>query len=189
MVISALVLFFTVKENDIAAEMADDLALQLVDQGLVAKSLTLGVGYRASAEERCAIFSATAAEGRAGEHGVRMRWGEFMENGTVRFGVPTNSRAAILGDLRALYERVATRGRAVHRLMMSVNGVEPEGAGQQLDLFQDPVALARERRRQEAVSAVKRKFGKNALLKGIDLLPEATQRERNSQIGGHRSGA
>lgn len=173
----------------IAKEMADDLALQLVERGLVARSLTLGVGYRASVEERAALFSGPAAEGRAGEHGVRARWGEFMDSGTARFSVPTNSRAAILDDLKALYARVATRGRPIHRLMMSVNDVEPEGSGQQLDLFQDPVALARERRRQEAVSAVKRKFGKNALLKGIDLLPEATQRERNSQIGGHRSGA
>ena len=51
-----------------------------------------------------------------------------------------------------------------------------------------PEADARERRRQEAISAVKRKFGKNSLLKGVDLLPEATTRERNLQIGGHRSG-
>jgi DNA polymerase V len=60
--------------------------------------------------------------------------------------------------------------------------------GLQLSLFRDEAAEQRERTRQEAISEVKRRFGKNALLKGIDLLPEATRRERNEQIGGHRRG-
>ena len=172
----------------IAREMADDLVLQLVDQHLVAKNLTLSVAYRLSAEEKSMLFSAQPGEGRIGEHGVRAQWGVFFENGSVRFTVPTNSRAQILGDLRELFPRVVLRDRPVRRIQMALGGVEQEGTGQQMDLFQDADALARERRRQEAVSAVKRKFGKNALLKGIDLLPEATQRERNEQIGGHRSG-
>jgi hypothetical protein len=46
----------------------------------------------------------------------------------------------------------------------------------------------KERTRQQAILDIKRKFGKNALLKGIDLMPQATQRERNAQIGGHKSG-
>jgi len=57
-----------------------------------------------------------------------------------------------------------------------------------LSLFDEPEATAEERSRQEAILDVKRKFGKNALLKGIDLMPQATQRDRNRQLGGHKSG-
>ena len=68
----------------------------------------------------------------------------------------------------------------VHRLGLTLGDVIHEDApGIQPDLFADPDRLADERRRQEAISAVKKKFGKNALLKGIDLLPGATARERN----------
>jgi DNA polymerase V len=74
-------------------------------------------------------------------------------------------------------------------LPLELLGVVDEHApGVQLDLFSNPEELEREHRRQLAVSAVKEKFGKNSLLKGIDLLDVATARERNQQIGGHRSG-
>jgi len=77
----------------------------------------------------------------------------------------------------------------VHRLSLTLDGViDDDAAGVQLSLFSDPDALDRERRRQLAIGAVKQKYGKNALLKAIDLLPEATARDRNRQIGGHRSG-
>ena len=56
------------------------------------------------------------------------------------------------------------------------------------DSHSDAAEQARERRRQDAIGAVRHKFGRNALLRGIDLLPDATARERNAQIGGHRSG-
>ena len=75
----------------------------------------------------------------------------------------------------------------VHNIMLNFNGVEPEGTNQ-LSLFNVAEKQAEERSRQEAILDVKRKFGKNALLKGIDLLPQATQRDRNRQLGGHKSG-
>ncbi|SER41668.1 Y-family DNA polymerase [Parafannyhessea umbonata] len=171
----------------VTKEMTDELALQLVEQRLVAGSLSLSVGYRLSAEERQALME-QSLPGRAGEHGVRSRWGQFMQGGTVRFDVPTNSRATMLRGVCRLYGQVALRDRTVARLTVTANDARPEGRGQQLGLFDDAEGLARERRRQEAISAVKHKFGKNALLKGMDLLPEATQVERNGQIGGHRSG-
>lgn len=90
--------------------------------------------------------------------------------------------------MRVYDERVA-RDRPVHRLSITLDGVVDEDAsGVQLDLFADSEALAREHRRQVAVNAVKEKFGKNSLLRVTDLLPEATARERNMQIGGHKSG-
>ena len=72
---------------------------------------------------------------------------------------------------------------------MSLTEVAPLGAaGTQLDLFADEGARERERTRQRAINDIKRKFGKNAVLKGIDLLPGATARERHAQIGGHSAG-
>ena len=56
------------------------------------------------------------------------------------------------------------------------------------ELLDGSLARERERTRQRAINDIKRKFGKNAVLKGIDLLPGATARERHAQIGGHRSG-
>ena len=65
----------------------------------------------------------------------------------------------------------------------------PEGtAGIQASLFTNEAMCAREKSRQEVVGAIKRRFGKNSLLRGMDLLPGAMARERNAQIGGHRSG-
>ena len=175
----------------VAKEMADDLALQLVEKGLVARGVSIAIGYRLSAVEKDELrrqAAAQGADGRAGEHGARVRWGEFAEGGSARLAVPTSSRAEVMRAATALFEQVADRGRPIHRLTMTLSGVTPEGTGEQMGLFQDGAQLERERRRQQAISEVKRKFGKNALLKGMDLLPEATQRERNGQIGGHRSG-
>ena len=107
--------------------------------------------------------------------------------GTFRFPVPTNSRDAIVEAVVGLFEGSVDRGCTVHNLMLNFNGVEPEGEGQ-LSLFDGVGAAAEERSRQEAILDVKRKFGKNALLKGVDLMPQATQRDRNRQLGGHKSG-
>ena len=108
-------------------------------------------------------------------------------HGTARFPVPTNSREAIVAAVVDLFEERVDRKRAIHNLMLNFNGVEPEGSAQ-LSLFSEPEFDAEERSRQEAILDVKRKFGKNALLKGIDLMPQATQRDRNRQLGGHKSG-
>ena len=86
-----------------------------------------------------------------------------------------------------LFEQIVDRERTVHNMMLNFNNVMPEGEGQ-LSLFVDEEETVEERARQEAILDVKRKFGKNALLKGIDLMPQATQRDRNRQIGGHKSG-
>ena len=90
-----------------------------------------------------------------------------------------------------LFERVVDRERPVHGVMLNFNDVGPESAEAQLSLFADDAGAemeAEERSRQEAIIDVKRRFGRNALLKGIDLMPQATQQERNRQIGGHKSG-
>ena len=73
---------------------------------------------------------------------------------------------------------------------MNCNNVKPEGGNIQLSLFDGEAHqnVKKDHQRQEAVLGIHKRYGKNALIKGIDLLAEATARERNHQIGGHKSG-
>ena len=166
----------------IAKEMADQLALELVKSGQVARAVNLTVGYRAGDEE----LAAARAEGR---RGWLMRWGELSTTGTRAFAAHTSSSEAIRDAVEALFAEVVDPSRRVHRVTLSLEDVQHDGqAGLQMDLFSDPAALEREHRRLEAVNAVRTKFGNNAMLRAMDLLPQATAQERNRQIGGHRSG-
>ena len=162
----------------IAKEMADQLALELVDSGQVARAINLIVGYRATPEER-----------KAGAGSRSLRWGEMSSSGSRSFPSHTASSEVIRHELEQLYRTVADPKRPIHRITLALADVAREDQeGLQMDLFSDPARLERENRRLKAVNAVREKFGKNAMLRAIDLLPEATARERNQQIGGHRSG-
>lgn len=174
----------------IAKEMADALALELVEQGKCARSLTVAVNYSASSEQRHALGEAfRGEEAGALQLGLRTFYGSTLAHGTTTLLSPTSSRSVILAELASLFARVVEHGRPIHRVAVSLDDVRDETTpGLQMSLFRDEAAERREKTRQQAISDVKRKFGRNALLKGIDLLDGATARERNLQIGGHRSG-
>ena len=160
----------------VAKEMADASALDLVDRRAVAGSVTLSVRYARETDER-----------RVGAYDPADRRNYTPDaNGTFRFPDPTNSRDTIVKAVVSVFEEKVDRKRATAKIMLGFNDVQPEGEGQ-LSLFDDGEGFE-ERSRQEAILDVKRKFGKNALLKGIDLMPQATQRDRNRQLGGHKSG-
>ena len=170
----------------IAKEMADKLVLDLVRQGSVAGSLWIGVGYRDGQGRR---RGGEAPAGRVGEHGTRNWYGELWLSGTAQLVPATDSLSEVWAQLEALWPRVANPALPVHRITVALGEVaDKEGVGFQPSLFDADEDKDRERRRAEAVLAVKGKYGKNALLRAHDLLPEATARERNAQIGGHRSG-
>ena len=159
----------------VAKEMADASALDLVARRCTADSVTLLVRYSKDAPH-------------VGQYDPTDRRNYTPDaNGTARFPTPTNSRDVVVKAVVGLFEELVDRQRAVHNIMLNFNGVEPEGSAQ-LSLFDEPEEATEERSRQEAILEVKRKFGKNSLLKGIDLMPQATQRERNQQLGGHKSG-
>ncbi len=143
-------------------EMADALCLELVDRGLATDSVTLYVGYANRAQRKPA-------------------------HKTVSLPAATNSARQILSYAVRLYEEITDRHTPVRRLSLSFNNVSDE-AYQQYDLFTDPAELERERRMQKAMLEIKDKYGKNAILRGMDLLEGATAMERNRQIGGHKSG-
>lgn len=184
----------------VAREMADQLALDLLEQGRVTDQIALTVGYdRASLD---------TPRGRAACHGpvVRDRHGRAVPehaHGTQHLPAPTASARAILEAATELFDRIVQPGLLVRRLSLTACRVLPEGeagpgGAEQLDLFSDPeeqirrrseeeAGQARERRRQEAVLEIRRKYGKNAILKGLNFQEGATGQTRNRQIGGHRA--
>lgn len=146
----------------IVKEMADLLCLELVEKGLVTNSITLHVGYSNRLERKPA-------------------------HGTASMSVTTSSANRIMEYTAGLYERIVDRHTPVRRMSLTFNNVVEE-TYQQYDLFTDPDRLDREHRMQKAVLDIKGKYGKNALVRGMNLQAGATTMERNCQIGGHKSG-
>ena len=133
---------------------------------------------------------------------VRDRYGRSIPkqaHGSANLENPTASTKLITEAVLGIFDKVADKGLLVRRITVCANGIEYEAElnarphAQQMSLFYDAAAesekqaeLARERRAQRAMLAIKKKFGKNAILKGMNLKEGATARERNHQIGGHR---
>ena len=141
-------------------EMADLLCLRLVDRDLFTESITLYVGY----SNHCCVEPT---------------------NGTAKCSFPTSSAKQILPLVESLFYRVAVPGATIRRMSLCFNRVVP-AEFQQYDLFTDPVSLEKERKMQKAALALQKRFGKNAVLKGMNLQENATTIERNGQIGGHK---
>lgn len=187
------------KARNVLREMADQLALDLVERGLVTRQLVLTVGY-----DRENLLDAQ----RTKEYNLEIakdRYGRPVPkhaHGTEHLPDYTASGKQILDAATALFERIVDPRLFVKRLYLTATHVIAEKevipAYEQMDLFTDYEALEqqeekkreeleRERRRQKAVLEIKKKFGKNAILKGMNLIDGATGRERNNQIGGHKA--
>ncbi len=110
-------------------------------------------------------------------------------NGTVRLRIRTNSKAMIMEKLIPSFEKKVDHQLLIRRLNIAANEVEMDDGCCQMDLFTDFEALEREKKLQRAMLAVRRKFGMNAIVKGMNLLEGATTIQRNMQIGGHRAGS
>ena len=146
----------------ILKEMIDLLCLELVDKGLVTDSITLHIGYN-------------------------NRYNMKSAHGTASMTVTTSSARRITAYAVELSERIMARHTPIHRFTVAFNNVVDE-AYRQYDLFTNPMELEKEHKLQQAMLDIKDKFGKNAILKGMNLQEGATTMERNKQIGGHRSG-
>lgn len=144
----------------IIKEMTDLLCLDLVERQLVTSSITLHIGY----SNRLGLKSA---------------------HGTVTLPEDTNADIIIIPHVVKLYERIVLPDCPIRRVSITANKVIPEEATQ-YNLFIDANMLQKDRQIQEAVISIKNKFGKNAILKGMNLQQNATTIERNQQIGGHR---
>ena len=171
-------------------EMVDMLALDLVEKGLVTDQLVLTVGYDIENLNR----------GYTGPL-VTDHYGRQIPkhaHGTCNLHRPNASSALLLQGIDKLCQRIMDKDLLVRRIQISANHVVPENSlpdlPRQLDLFTDPAELdredemlERERRRQKAVLTIKQRYGKNAILRGMNFKEGATARERNAQVGGHKA--
>ena len=163
-------------------EMVDELVLSLVDKGLVCGRISLFVGY---ARERRAAEEGARPRTFTGEHGTRVlgRRGEGV-NASRKLDAHTSSREVLTKAFLGLFAQIVDPNRDVRRFNLSAGELIPEEYAE-LTLFSDPAADATERSLARATLAVKRRFGKNALVRGISYRPAATGRARNEQVGGH----
>lgn len=189
------------KTKLIVREMTDALVLDLVEKQLVTDQIVLDIGYD--------IENLTNPDIRKKYHGeVKAdRYGRFVPkhaHGTANLDTKTSSTAKIMDAVLDLYERIVDKNLLVRRVSVTANRVVDEHMVSneteftQMDLFTDYQALAekqkaeqtrmeKERRLQEVMLSVKKKYGKNAMLKGTNLQEGATMIDRNNQIGGHRA--
>lgn len=189
------------KARLIVREMTDLLVLDLVDKHLVTDQIVLTVGYdieNLNTEKKKKAYRGKVKTDHYG------RTVPKHAHGTVNLDRQTSSTREIMDAVMHLYERIVDRELLVRRIYLTANHVIDEAqAGrketyEQLNLFTDyeaqrekraeeEKAFEKERRMQEAVLRIKKRFGKNAILKGMNLEEGAMTIERNGQIGGHKA--
>ena len=190
------------KAKLVMREMADALSLDLVEKRLVTDQIVITVGYD--------IENLTDPERRKKYRGevVTDRYGRQIPkhaHGTENLESFTSSTQKMVEAASVLYDRIVDKNLLIRRMNITANNIVEEKTApqknnsyQQLDLFTDYAAeeeqekqealrLDRERKLQEATITIKKKFGKNAILKGMSLQEGATAKNRNEQIGGHKA--
>ena len=190
------------KGRIVVREMADGIALDLVDKKLVTDQLVMTLAYDRSS---LSPSDHTCDEILTGvKHDAYGRLVPDPSRGTENLSQHTSSAQMITKAALALYDRIAKKGYFVRKLNISACHVIKEKDALeikqpiQLELFTDyeeqeakaeveKTTLARERSMQEAILSIKKKYGKNSILKGTDFADGATTRERNSTIGGHKA--
>ena len=183
------------KARLIVREMTDLMVLELVDKGLTTDQVGLSVGYDAenlTDPERRRLYTGPVVTDHYGRKIPK------HAHGTANLGGHTASTKQITQAVMELFDRIADPNLLVRRITLGANRLQPEAelppVFRQLDLFTDPAvqeqeaaAKAREKRRQQAELYIRKKYGKNAILKGMNLKEGATTLDRNRQIGGHRA--
>lgn len=184
-----------VKTKVVVREMADALSMDLLDKGLVTDQLVLTIGYDKENLEDPQIRDAYQGAVTIDHYGRKI---PKHAHGTVALKLQTASTKHIVEAVMELYDRITDPGLLCRRITLCANHLIPEGQipqspVEQLDLFSamDPVRdereLEREKRRQQALLLIRKKYGKNAILKGMNFQEGATAKDRNEQIGGHKA--
>ena len=190
------------KARVVIQEMAEGMALNLVSKQLVTDQLVLTVGYDTESLTRPEISERYHGERTTNYYGKTV---PKHVHSTFNFESPTSSSRLIMDSATELYDRYVNPDLLIRRLNLTTNHVVSEAsvatrqnAPQQLDLFTDyetlkklkqerKAQLDKERRMQEAQLKIKKRFGKNAILRGLNFEDGATAKERNKQIGGHKA--
>ena len=178
----------------IVREMADGLALDLVDKGLVSDQIVLTVGYDVENLMNGEKLSEYTGEIKTDHFGRLL---PKHAHGSSDLGRRTSSARLIVKAAAELYDRTVNERFTVRRITIAANHVVSacdEKQPVQTDLFTDYEQLEREERllereeqMQRALIRIKKRYGKNAIIKGMDLEEGATAVERNRQVGGHRA--
>lgn len=172
-----------IRAKNVMKEMTDNLVLDLVSKRLVTDQMVLSVGYDVE------NLSGNKYSGEV----VNDWYGREVPkpaHGSINLPYQTSSTKVITDAVMTLFDRIVDRKLLVRRMYIVANHTvdESETQGRQLGLFDAPVEDdGRERRRQEAIIAIKKKYGKNAILKGMNFEEGATAIERNKQVGGHKA--
>ena len=147
----------------IAKEMMDQLCLDMAAKKLATDSVSLYVGY-------------AYTQGVPGA------------GGTAKLATETNLASMLVPAIETLYRRIVDPRFVIRRVCLSCNNVVEDIGVLQLNMFEDTTKQLRDKAIQETMLGIRAKYGKNSILKGVNFDPAATGRERNLQIGGHRSG-
>ena len=188
------------KARVVVQEMAEAVALNLVSKRMLTDQIVLTVGYDIESLTNPAIRDQYHGEVTTDFYGRKV---PKHAHGSENIGRQTSSTRLITEAVLSLYDRIVDPHLLVRRMNLTTNHVVYEDTVShqqqptQLDLFTDyeaiqakeqreQEALDKERRMQEVQLAIKQRFGKNAILKGMNFQEGATAIERNAQIGGHR---
>ncbi|MCH4207384.1 MAG: DNA methylase [Solobacterium sp.] len=180
----------------ILKEMTDSLALDLVDKKLVTDQLALDIGY--DIENLNENYHGETAADRYG------RVIPKSAHGTVNLKPAVSSSRVLVKEMLKLYERISDPTLTIRKISISANHTIDQAKAdtaethEQISLFDEPLSVSRqeahsrkelekERSAQQAILKIKKKFGKNAVMKGTDLEEGATAIDRNKQIGGHKA--
>ena len=147
----------------IVKEMMDQLCLDMAAQKLATDSVSLYIGYSYT-------------------------YGVPGAGGTAQLTSETNAGSVIMPAISTLYRRIVNPAYGIRRVCLCCNNVVEDRGTLQLNMFEDTTKQLRSKALQEAMLGIRAKYGKNSILRGISYTPESTARERNNQIGGHKSG-
>ena len=183
----------------IVREMTDLLVLDLVDKGLVTDQIVLTVGYDIENLSNPEIRKSYRGPVTSDHYGRQV---PKHAHGTTNLSVHTSSTRLITDAVIELYERIVDEHLLVRRINVTANHVIPEHevtiSCEQLDLFTDYETIEREKQQREeelqreknmqlAILDIKKRYGKNAILRGTNFEEGAMTVERNNQIGGHKA--
>lgn len=189
------------KARLVVKEMTDLMVLDLVDKGLVTNQIVLTIGYdieNITDKNRSQSYKGTVTTNYYGKKVPK------PAHGTTNLPKQTSSTTLITNAVMELYDKIVNKKLLIRRINIVANklvdehSVKSANKYEQLDLFTDYEVLQkqrekenaeseREKRMQNTILDIKKKFGKNAILKGMNLQEGATAKDRNNQIGGHKA--
>ena len=183
------------KAKLVTREMTDLLVLDLVEKRLVTDQVVLTIGYdveNLKDPQKAKSYKGAVTTDHYGRSVPK------HAHGTQNLDRQTSAGSLIEKAVMELFDRVVDKNLLVRRINICVNHLVPEDSvqdsGEQLTLFTDYEALerekadlAKERNRQKAILSIRKRFGKNAILRGMNFEEGATAKERNGQIGGHKA--